>query len=70
MRADLQCWQLLVIKNDQLFASVVGEKELGAGTANVRTRDNKVHGEHSIEKIIERFSSFSTTRCLDAEEQF
>lgn len=49
---------------------MVGEKEVESGTANVRTRDNKVHGEHSIEKIIERFNSFKETRCLDAEEKF
>jgi len=62
------------VRNAQLaqynFILVVGEKELEAGTANVRTRDNKVHGEHSIEKIIERFGSFRESRCQDAEEQF
>lgn len=49
---------------------VVGEKEVQSGTANVRTRDNKVHGEHSLEKIVERFSEFKKTRILDAEEKF
>lgn len=62
------------VRNAQLaqynFIFVVGEKEVQTGTANVRTRDNKVHGEHSIEKIIERFSHFKQSRCLDAEEQF
>lgn len=50
--------------------TVVGEKEVQSGTANVRTRDNKVHGEHSIEAIIERFKEFKQTKCLDAEEKF
>ncbi|XP_045216182.2 threonine--tRNA ligase 1, cytoplasmic-like isoform X3 [Mercenaria mercenaria] len=62
------------VRNSQLaqynFILVVGEKEVESKSANVRTRDNKVHGEHSIEKIIERFNSFKETRCLDAEEQF
>ena len=53
-----------------LCASVVGEKEVKDGTANVRTRDNKVHGEHSIDKIIDRFTDFKMSQCLDAEEKF
>lgn len=59
------------IRNSQLaqynFILVVGEKEVGNKTANVRTRDNKVHDEHSIEKIIERFTEFKKSRCLDSE---
>jgi hypothetical protein len=43
------------------------EKEVGNKTANVRTRDNKVHDEHSIEKIIERFAEFKKSKCLDSE---
>lgn len=62
------------VRNAQLaqynFIFVVGEKEVSNNTANVRTRDNKVHGEHSITKIIERFQEFNKTRCLDAEEKF
>lgn len=49
---------------------VIGEKEVSNNTANVRTRDNKVHGEHSIVKIIERFSELKASKCLDAEEKF
>ena len=62
------------IRNAQLaqynFILVVGEKEASNGTVNVRTRDNKVHGEHSIEKVIERFSVFNSSKCPDAEETF
>ncbi|XP_041375523.1 threonine--tRNA ligase 1, cytoplasmic-like isoform X2 [Gigantopelta aegis] len=62
------------VRNAQLsqynFIFVVGEKEVKSKTANVRTRDNKVHGEHSIEHIISRFAKFGETRCLDAEETF
>lgn len=59
------------IRNSQLaqynFILVVGEKEVGNKTANVRTRDNKVHDEHSIQKIIERFTEFKNSKCLDSE---
>ncbi|XP_037883178.1 threonine--tRNA ligase 1, cytoplasmic isoform X1 [Glossina fuscipes] len=44
------------IRNAQLaqfnFILVVGEKERSSGTVNVRTRDNKVHGEVSIQDLI------------------
>lgn len=62
------------IRNSQLaqynFIFVVGEKEAANNTVNVRTRDNKVHGEHSVSHVIERFGIFASTRCLDAEETF
>ncbi|XP_030378017.1 threonine--tRNA ligase, cytoplasmic-like [Scaptodrosophila lebanonensis] len=44
------------IRNAQLaqfnFILVVGEKERSSGTVNVRTRDNKVHGEVSIAELM------------------
>ncbi|XP_025077144.1 threonine--tRNA ligase, cytoplasmic-like isoform X1 [Pomacea canaliculata] len=62
------------IRNAQLaqynFIFVVGEKELANDTVNVRTRDNKVHGEQSIEHVIERFNYFKNTYVRDAEETF
>ncbi|CAD5117678.1 DgyrCDS6428 [Dimorphilus gyrociliatus] len=62
------------IRNGQLsqfnFILVVGQKEKDNNTVNVRTRDNKVHGERSIEEVIERFKEFKKTRILDAEEKF
>ncbi|XP_059157057.1 threonine--tRNA ligase 1, cytoplasmic-like isoform X2 [Physella acuta] len=62
------------IRNAQLsqynFIFVVGEKELANKTANVRTRDNKIHGEHSIDHIIARFQEFKKNKSLDAEEIF
>jgi len=33
------------------YILVVGEEEAKNGTVNVRTRDNKVHGEHSVEAL-------------------
>ena len=49
---------------------MVGEKEATNNTANVRTRDNKVHGEHNITHVIERFAYFKKSMCKDAEETF
>ncbi|KAL5276775.1 TARS family protein [Megaselia abdita] len=46
------------IRNAQLaqfnFILVVGEKEKNSNTVNVRTRDNKVHGEFGIADVIEK----------------
>lgn len=46
------------IRNAQLaqfnFILVVGEKEKNSSTVNVRTRDNKVHGEFGIADVIEK----------------
>lgn len=62
------------IRNAQLsqhnFILVVGEKEQSNGTVNIRTRDNKVHGEHSIAKVIERFTQLTKDRVLNSEETF
>lgn len=48
------------IRNAQLaqynFILVVGEKERSSGTVNVRTRDNKVHGEVSIDDLINKLT--------------
>jgi len=62
------------IRNAQLsqhnFILVVGEKEQTNGTVNIRTRDNKVLGEHSVDKVIERFTHFSKERVLQSEDNF
>jgi len=62
------------IRNAQVaqynFIFVVGEKELTAQTVNVRTRDNKIHGEHSLDHVISRFNCFRDERTIDAEEKF
>ena len=49
---------------------VVGEAEKKAGTVNVRTRDNKVHGERAIDEVMSRFKELSDSRELEAEEKF
>ncbi|KAJ6648817.1 Threonine--tRNA ligase 1, cytoplasmic [Pseudolycoriella hygida] len=50
------------IRNAQLaqfnFILVVGEKEKTGKTVNVRTRDNKVHGEISVDELILKFNRF------------
>ncbi|GAB6019013.1 Threonine--tRNA ligase 1, cytoplasmic [Chamberlinius hualienensis] len=62
------------IRNAQLaqynFVLVVGEKEKTAGTVNVRTRDNIVHGEHSVESVIEKFKHIKEQRVIKSEENF
>ena len=59
-----------VYGNCVFLCSVVGEKEQANGTVNVRTRDNKVHGEHSVADVIAKFKRFRDTKALDAEDKF
>uniref|UniRef100_A0A671XEX5 threonine--tRNA ligase n=1 Tax=Sparus aurata TaxID=8175 RepID=A0A671XEX5_SPAAU len=62
------------IRNAQLaqynFILVVGEKEKTSNTVNVRTRDNKVHGERTVEECIERLKQLKSTKSRNAEEDF
>ncbi|ESN97826.1 hypothetical protein HELRODRAFT_85090, partial [Helobdella robusta] len=62
------------IRNAQLsqynFIIVVGEKEQTNETVNIRTRDNKVHGEHKLDHVIDRLNFFTQSKLLDAEEKF
>lgn len=62
------------VRNAQLdnynFILVVGEKEKQRGTVNVRTRDNKVHGEVSVEEVIRRFGELDKSRTNFAEDEF
>ncbi|XP_062898967.1 threonine--tRNA ligase 1, cytoplasmic [Mobula hypostoma] len=62
------------IRNAQLaqynFILVVGEKEKGSEMVNVRTRDNKVHGERTISETIERLLQHKRSRTKHAEEEF
>uniref|UniRef100_A0A1A8FGR2 threonine--tRNA ligase n=2 Tax=Nothobranchius korthausae TaxID=1143690 RepID=A0A1A8FGR2_9TELE len=62
------------IRNAQLaqynFILVVGEKEKTSNTVNVRTRDNKVHGEHSVDECVERLKQLKASRSKNAEEEF
>ncbi|XP_075257442.1 threonine--tRNA ligase 1, cytoplasmic-like [Convolutriloba macropyga] len=62
------------IRNGQIaqfnFILVCGVKEMESNTINVRTRDNKVHGEFPLEELIRRFSYLKDTQSLNAEEEF
>ncbi|KAG5841104.1 hypothetical protein ANANG_G00196060 [Anguilla anguilla] len=62
------------IRNAQLaqynFILVVGEKEKSSETVNVRTRDNKVHGERSAKDCLERLRHLKAVRTRNAEEEF
>uniref|UniRef100_A0A8C1IT85 threonine--tRNA ligase n=1 Tax=Cyprinus carpio TaxID=7962 RepID=A0A8C1IT85_CYPCA len=62
------------IRNAQLaqynFILVVGEKEKSSDTVNVRTRDNKVHGERSLADCMKRLKELKASRSRNAEEEF
>ncbi len=62
------------VRNAQLdnynFILVIGEKEAEKGTVNVRTRDNKVHGEISVDEVIKRFSEMAASKTNHSEEEF
>lgn len=61
------------IRNAQLahynFILVVGEKERAGNTVNVRTRDNKVHGEFTIDDLIVKLQRFRDEYII-GEENF
>ena len=52
------------------FDLVVGEKEKTGGTVNIRTRDNKVHGERTISETVARLQQLQRSRSKQAEEEF
>ncbi|XP_061100842.1 threonine--tRNA ligase 1, cytoplasmic-like [Conger conger] len=71
---DSSCLLNKKIRNAQLaqynFILVVGEKEKMTNGVNVRTRDNKVHGELSVAEVLARLTLLSQSRCRSAEEEF
>merc|ERR1712172_485617 len=60
------------VRNAQLaqfnFIFVVGEKEQSNRTVNVRTRDNKVHGEFTLDAVVAKFNELATERIIKSEE--
>lgn len=51
--------------------TVVGEKEETNGTVNVRTRDNKVHGECKLEEeLVPRLLRLKKSRAISDEAEF
>lgn len=71
---DESCTLNKKIRNAQLaqynFILVVGEKEKINNAVNVRTRDNKIHGEISVASVIEKLKNLKKSRTLNAEEIF
>lgn len=49
---------------------MVGEKEETNNAVNVRTRDNKIHGEISVTSSIDKLKNLKQSRTLNAEEEF
>merc|ERR1712038_2025926 len=60
------------VRNAQLsqynFIFVVGQNEVANRTVNVRTRDNKVHGEFSLEAVLDKFQELAEQRILKSED--
>ncbi|KAM4690908.1 threonine--tRNA ligase, mitochondrial [Rhinophrynus dorsalis] len=52
------------------FILVVGEKEKQNNTVNVRTRDNKQHGERDLGELVRRLTELRDSRVPNAEEIF
>lgn len=71
---DHSCTLNKKIRNAQLaqynFILVVGEKERANNAVNVRTRDNKIHGEISLASAIDKLKNLKESRTLNAEEEF
>ncbi|MEE6502895.1 hypothetical protein FKM82_004669 [Ascaphus truei] len=71
---DHSCTLNKKIRNAQLaqcnFILVVGEKEKAGNAVNVRTRDNKVHGEVSVASAIAKLLRLKKSHCKNAEEEF
>ncbi|NWT86015.1 SYTC2 ligase, partial [Lanius ludovicianus] len=71
---DQSCTLNKKIRNAQLaqynFILVVGEKEKANNAVNVRTRDNRVHGEISVSSAIEKLKKFKASQIQNAEEEF
>ncbi|KAK0404744.1 hypothetical protein QR680_017606 [Steinernema hermaphroditum] len=59
------------VRNAQLaqfnFILVVGQKEKENGTVNVRTRDNQVRGEVSVDDLLVKFRRFNDEYTKDTE---
>lgn len=59
---------LMAQKSQFNFILIVGKKELAANTVNVRTRDMKIHGELTVNDLIERLNKLRDTFGLNDSE--
>lgn len=64
------CFVFFLFPLWMLSLAVVGEKEKMTNSVNVRTRDNKVHGELTVPEVLARLSLLKQSRCRNAEEVF
>lgn len=59
------------IRNGQLaqfnYILVVGDKEKQGGTVNVRTRDNKIHGEVTVDELIAKLEKIRSEFITDED---
>ena len=53
-----------------MTCAVVGEKEESNKTVNVRTRDNRVHGELQLEELQARLLRLRKSRANEDSEEF
>lgn len=60
----------ILVTNPFYVLLVVGEKEKANNAVNVRTRDNKVHGEVSIATAVEKLTTLKKVHSKNAEEEF
>lgn len=63
-------YSLILILIIIILIVVVGDKEKNANTVNIRTRDNNVHGEFSIEETIQRLQKLKVSKTNNSEVEF
>lgn len=60
------------IRNAQIeqfnFILVVGEREKQTNTVNVRTRDGTIHGQFTVDDLIERLNKVKTNFILNDKD--
>lgn len=64
------CKSLILNVYFPFFFTVVEEKEKTNNAVNVRTRDNKIHGEISVTCAIDKLKNLKKSHALNAEEDF
>ena len=60
----------LILFSEMLTSLIVFSGLETSDTVNVRTRDNKVHGEKSLSALLERFWELKLNKKADSEEEF
>lgn len=52
-----------------ILPPVVGDREKTSGTVNVRTRDNKVHGEMSVQALVDHLNTLVKDKTLSEDSE-